>query len=452
MSALNHRALVVALPTLADIFQTPLTRIQWALLGYDLVLIGLVLTLGRIGDLFGHRRIYVGGYAVFVSASLLCGLSQSIGQMIAFRAVQGIGGAMLVSNARAIISIVSPPAQRGRALGFTSMAYHVGFLAGPTLGGFLIDTVGWRWNFFINIPVGIAALLLASRALKGLDEPRKSVRLDLRGALLLLFTNTAFLYAMNEIPHRGLTHPLIVTLLPLASLTLALFIRTEMSVAAPVLNLALFRNRLFSVALLSHFFINTTQAAVSFILPFYLQNLRGFTPSQMGWIIIANSLVIVVVAPVAGWLSDRFGSRLLCTAGASLLLIGQLFIATLGADATVPAIIWPLLLSGLGWAVFNAPNQSAILGSVARDQAGGAAGVTVTAGRVGSAAGVVVVATLFTYLLTASGLSPAEIESVERWSLLPRPFLRSFELSVYAVNVFAFLAILFSAARGTERK
>src|SRR6266850_5407267 len=147
---LDQRALLVALPTLSHIFNTSLTTIQWVLLIYDLLLIGTVITVGRLGDLFGRRRFYAGGFLVFVLSSALCGIAQSASQIILFRGLQAIGGAMISANGRAVASVAFPSYERGKAMGFASMAFYVGFLTGPTMGGFLIDTIGWRWIFFIN--------------------------------------------------------------------------------------------------------------------------------------------------------------------------------------------------------------------------------------------------------------------------------------------------------------
>jgi MFS family permease len=186
-------------------------------------------------------------------------------------------------------------------------------------------------------------------------------------------------------------------------------------------------------------------------MPFYLQNILHFSPAQMGWILIANSVVIVMVAPVAGWMSDRFGSRLLCTLGSSLIVVGQFFIASLGLDASIPEIIFPLMLSGLGWAIFNSPNQSAILGSVPHDKLGTASGMNTTAARLGGAMGVALSATLFTYGLTAAGLSPLQIESPQSWGASPQFFVGSFNHTVHIVNVFTLLSVLFSVVRGSRQ-
>ena len=198
---LDQRALLVALPTLTQTFNTSLTTIQWVLLIYDLTLIGVVITVGRLGDLFGRRRFYAGGFLFFVLASALCGVAQSAGQIILFRGLQAMGGAMIAANGRAIASVALPSSERGKAMGLASMAFHIGFLTGPTLGGFLIDTVGWRWIFYINMPIGIWGAYLAWKLLEESKENANEVSVDFPGAILLILTNSLFIYAMNQLPH-----------------------------------------------------------------------------------------------------------------------------------------------------------------------------------------------------------------------------------------------------------
>src|ERR1700757_4983728 len=210
---LDQRALLVALPTLTHTFNTSLTTIQWVLLIYDLALIGLVITVGRLGDLFGRRRIYAGGFLFFVLASALCGISQSAGQLILFRGLQAAGGAMIAANGRAVASEAFPSSQRGKAMGFASMAFHTGFLTGPTLGGFLIDTVGWRWIFFLNLPIGIWGAHLAWRLLEENKEDVKGISVDFSGAILLMMTCSLFIYGMNQLPHLGWKDPIVVKMM-----------------------------------------------------------------------------------------------------------------------------------------------------------------------------------------------------------------------------------------------
>ncbi len=390
---LDQRALLVALPTLTHTFNTSLTTIQW----------------------------------------VLC-------------------GAMISANGRAIASVAFPASERGKAMGFASMAFHVGFLTGPTLGGFLIDTVGWRWIFYLNLPVGIWGAYLAWKLLEESKEDVKDISVDFPGAILLMATCSLFLYAMNQLPHLGWRDSSVAIMLMLSMVAGALFVFVELRSRMPILSFALFRNRLFTASMLSLFFITSTQSAISFLMPFYLQNILHFSPTHMGWILIANSVVIVLIAPIAGWLSDRMGSRLLCTAGSGLIVIGQFFIASLGVDSSIPRIILPLLLIGLGWAIFNSPNQSAILGSVPRDKVGTASGMNTTTARTGGAMGVALSATLFTYGLAAAGLTRAQVESPQLWGEAPELFVRSFNHTVHIVNIVTLLSVFFSAVRGRQQE
>jgi EmrB/QacA subfamily drug resistance transporter len=449
---LDQRALLVALPTLTHTFNTSLTTIQWVLLIYDLLLIGTVITVGRLGDLFGRRRFYAAGFLVFVLSSALCGAAQSASQIILFRGLQAVGGAMISANGRAVASVAFPVTERGKAMGFASMAFHVGFLTGPTVGGILIDTIGWRWIFYLNLPIGIWGAYLAWKLLEESREDVKEISVDFPGAILLMATYSLFLYAMNQLPHVGWRDSSVVIVLILSMFAGALFVFVELRSRMPILSFSLFRNRLFTASMLSLFFITSTQSAISFLLPFYLQNILHFSPTHMGWILIANSVVIVLVAPIAGWLSDRMGSRLLCTAGSTLIVMGQFFIASLEVDSSIPRIIFPLLLIGLGWAIFNSPNQSAILGSVPRDKVGTASGMNTTAARTGGAMGVALSATLFTYGLTSAGLTRAQVESPQSWGDVPEIFVRSFNHTVHLVNLFTLLAVFFSAVRGRRQE
>ncbi len=448
---LDQRALLVALPTLTKAFHTAFTNIQWTILIYDLILIGLVITMGRLGDLFGRRRFYSLGFLLFVLGSALCGIAQSAAQLILYRALQAIGGSMISANGRAIASVAFPHEERGKALGFASMAFHIGFLTGPSLGGFLIDSVGWRWIFYINVPIGIWGAYLAWKIIAETRAGGESVSVDSLGAGFLLLTNCLFIYAIDQLPRLGWGHPTVVLLLLLSMIALALLVFTETKINTPILIVSLFRNRLFSAGMLSLFFVSLTQSAISFLLPFYLQNLRGFSPSEAGWIIVADSAIIMITAPVAGWLSDRFGSRLLCTVGCSLIVAAQFLVGSFGLQSSILSIMAPLTLWGLGWALFNSPNQSAILGSVTMDKMGAASGMTATTARTGGAMGVALSSTLFTYLLFGAGLSRAQIDSPQSWNTAPGTFMASFGHTVHIVNFLTLLAVLFSAVRGSRR-
>ena len=444
---LDQRAITVALPTLTSTFHAAFTTIQWTILVYDLVLIGLIITMGRLGDLFGRRRFYSIGFLIFVIASSVCGLSQSAGQLIFFRALQAVGGSMIAANGRAIVSVNLPPEERGRALGLTSTAFHIGFLTGPSLGGFLIDTIGWRWIFYINMPFSLAGAYLAWKVIPETRLEGKTA-IDIPGAVLLLVTNSLFIYAIDQLPRIGWHHPQFLLILALSVIALLLLLRTESRATTPILILSMFWARLFSAGIMSLFLISGTLSAINFLLPFFLQNLLGYAPSQVGWIIVADSVIIMIMAPVAGALSDRLGSRLLCTTGCTVIAVAQFFLATLDLDSSLFRIILPLALWGIGWALFNAPNQSSILGSVAQEKIGAAAGMIATTARTGGAMGVALSATLFGYLLSVAGVSGGQIGSPESWRAAPDTFMSAFSTTIYVLNFFTLLAVISSAIRG----
>jgi EmrB/QacA subfamily drug resistance transporter len=448
---LDQRAITVALPTLTETFQTAFTTIQWTVLVYDLVLIGLIITMGRLGDLFGRRRFYSAGFMVFVAGSALCGMSQTVGQMIFFRAIQAVGGAMIAANGRAIVSVALPREERGRALGLTSTAFHIGFLTGPALGGFLIDTIGWRWIFYINLPIALWGAYLAWKIIPE-SKTEGKVSVDIAGALLLLVTNGLFIYAIDLLPRLGWRHPTFVSIVVLSLVAMTFLLIAESKAKTPILILSMFRSRLFTAGILSLFLITATLSAINFLLPFYLQNLLGYSPSQFGWIIVADSVIIMFMAPIAGTLSDRVGSRLLCTIGCAVIVIAQFFVASLGLQASLLRIMLPLALWGVGWALFNAPNQSAILGAVSADKIGAAAGMIATTARTGGAIGVAMAATVFSAMLSAAGLSPAQIDSPQSWSAIPESVIGSFNYTVHIINACALMAVFFSAFRGRRRE
>jgi MFS family permease len=232
---------------------------------------------------------------------------------------------------------------------------------------------------------------------------------------------------------------------------MAFLLVAESKATTPILILSMFRSRLFTAGILSLFLITSCFSAISFLLPFYLQNLLGYSPSQVGWIIIADSLIIMFMAPIAGTWSDRLGSRLLCTIGCAVIVIAQFFVGRLGLQASLPRIMIPLALWGVGWALFNAPNQSAMLGAVSQDKIGAAAGMIATTARTGSAIGVAMASTLFSTMLSAAGLSPAQVESPQSWSAIPESVIGSFNYTIHVINALALLAVFFSAVRGSRR-
>lgn len=448
MAALDSRALNIALPTISTDFRVNLQVIQWAVQVYQITLIGLVLSIGRLGDILGRKRIYGSGFVLFTFASMLCGFSSHFLPLVLFRILQATGAAMLAANGRAIATTVFPNEERGKALGFTSMAFHLGFITGPSLGGLIIEALGWRWIFFINIPVGILGTLMALRVLQEPKISASHTKLDPLGALLLLGGLVSFLLALNG-SHKAGSPAISFPLLLLSGAVIGLFLLTEMRVQKPILDLTLFRIRLFIAGNVSLLLIAMAHASIGFLMPFYLQGVLRFSPSKVGIITIANSVMIVLFAPVAGWLSDRLGSRLLCTMGAAMIAAAQAAIGTLSSQATPLRIVLPLGLAGTGWALFNSPNNSAIFGSVPREKLGVASGMTVTMSNVGHVLGVAVSSFLFSLWMSSHGVSLEQGSTYQDWAANTGLFTQAFNLSCLAGALSTCVAIFASAVRGS---
>ena len=330
MTALDSRSVIVALPTISIYFDTSLAVVQWIPLAYQLTIIGLVLSLARLGDMLGRKKIYGSGFLLLALGSACCGLSTGLWQLIAFRVLAGIGGAMVLANGRALVSTLYAHEGRGRALGMTSMAFHLGYITGPSLGGFLIDTVGWRWIFFISLPVALAAAFMAWKVLPETVSDKRQYSIDPMGMVTLLLTVVSLILGLQQVAKSGVGWFALTAFL-VGAIFLGLLLHVERKAPAPLLDLSLFRVRMLSAGIVSHFFVVISHSSTFFLLPFYLQGILHFTPTQVGLTIVFFSLVIVFLAPVGGWLGDRLGSRLLCTLGSIIDRDQYACVLTLGS-------------------------------------------------------------------------------------------------------------------------
>ena len=421
MTALDSRSVIVALPTISIYFDTSLAVVQWIPLAYQLTIIGLVLSLARLGDMLGRKKIYGSGFLLLALGSACCGLSTGLWQLIAFRVLAGIGGAMVLANGRAVVSTLYAHEGRGRALGMTSMAFHLGYITGPSLGGFLIDTVGWRWIFFISLPVALAAAFMAWKVLPETVSDKRQYSIDPMGMVTLLLTVVSLILGLQQIAKSGVGWFAITAFL-VGAIFLGLLLHVERKAPAPLLDLSLFRVRMLTAGIVSHFFVVISHSSTFFLLPFYLQGILHFTPTQVGVTIIFFSLVIVFLAPVGGWLGDRLGSRLLCTLGSIMTVISMLAFSRLGADAGHAAVIIPLMILGLGWSLFQSPNLSAVFSAVEPRHVGAVSGMSLTAANIANAVGVAVASVLFLRWLNYYGLSGSVLPVYTQWAQSPRGF------------------------------
>lgn len=405
MSALDASVVNTMLPVMAGALRSAVATIEWVVTIYLLVVSALLLGVGRLGDLRGHKAIYVGGFVVFILGSALCGAAPTVAMLIAFRALQGFGAAMLFANSPAIITKTFPGSERGRALGLQGMMTYLGLTAGPSLGGWLAGTLGWRSIFYINVPVGALALVLSIHFIPSDRAHGTAARFDREGAALFTLGMVALLLALDQGHAWGWGSLPVVALLVLAALLLVAFVWREATAASPMLDLSLFRSRVFSAATTSAVLNYISLYALLFVLPFYLMRGRGMGPERAGLILTAQPLVMAVVTPVSGALSDRIGTRLPAAVGMAVLAVGLWMLAQVGAAAGAPMweVVVALAVVGFGTGVFIAPNNSALMGAAPMHRQGIAAGILATARNVGMVLGVGIAGAVFTSVLARHG-------------------------------------------------
>jgi EmrB/QacA subfamily drug resistance transporter len=389
MSALDGSVVNTMLPLIKEAFTAQIHSVEWVVTIYLLVLSGLLLSFGRLGDLHGHKNVYLSGFFIFIISSVLCSISASITQLVIFRGIQALGAAMLSANSPAILTKSFPSQQRGRALGLQATMTYLGLTIGPPLGGWLSIAFSWRSVFFINLPVGAIAFLLSLRYIQQ-DKNRqdKKENFDIFGAILFTGGLVVLLLGLNQGHAWGWVSPMIITFLLSATFLMVAFLFVERRSKYPMLDISLFGNRLFSVTVISAIFNYICVYSLIFLMPFYLIEGRSFDAAFTGRILMAQPIVMMFVAPISGTLSDRFGARGLSTAGMAILSVGIFLLSRLSADSSLPQIIFSLCVAGLGTGIFISPNNSALMGSAPRHRQGIAAGILATARNMGMVLGV----------------------------------------------------------------
>ncbi len=417
MSALDGSIVNIALPAIGKATGSPVSTLEWVVLIYLITVSSSLLVFGRLADIYGRKRIYSLGQIIFVLGSLLCGLSGRIHLLIAARCIQGVGGAMVFALSPAVLIGAFGARERGRALGMQSTMTYLGLTVGPGLGGLLTQHFGWPAIFYVNLPVGAVAIALSTRVLRQ-DEAGERQPFDLAGAALMAVTLSTFLLGLTQGPDAGWGSPLIVGLLVVAAIAGGAFVRVERTVAAPALDFRLFADRAFSASILAAYLNYTSTSAVGFLFPFLLVRAAGFTASHAGMVLMATPVTMMLVTAPSGYLSDRIGVRLPTAVGMAVMACGAFLGSRLGAGATSAQVLPCAVLMGLGAGLFNAPNNSAIMGSAPADRRGVAGALLAAARTTGFASGVALAGVLFTHhahslahlperLATAQAIHPA---------------------------------------------
>lgn len=407
LAALDISIVNAILPVVADAFETDLSAIQWVATVYLLVQSALLLAVGRLGDLWGHKKVYLLGLTLFVLSSVVCGLATSTPFLVAGRAIQAIGASMLFANLTVIMLRVYPPEQRGRAIGIQATIVYVGLATGAPLGGWLTDLLGWQSVFFVNVPIGAIALLLGLRVAPSDVAAARREPFDLAGSTVYVLGLGLLLLGLNQGHAWGWTSTAVVGCLLLGVALLAGWAAIEVRVPSPMIDLRLFGERAFSAPIVSALLCYGGVSA-TFLLPFALIQGRGLSPAQTGLILTCQPIVMAITASISGALSDRIGSRVLATAGMLILSLGLFLLSRLDASTLIEVIVVVQLLIGLGIGLFTSPNSSAILGAVPAQRRGVANGILGTARTLGMVLGIGVAGAVYTTTLSLSGDTGAD--------------------------------------------
>ncbi len=382
MAFIDGTVVSVALPVLQQDFGAAVSSAQWIVEAYALFLSSLVLVGGSLADRFGRRRIFAIGAAVFAAASLACGLAPDVRSIIAARAAQGVGAALLVPSSLAMLGAAFAAQERGRAVGTWSALTSIASAIGPALGGWLVQAISWRAVFLINLPIAAAVLWIALRRVPETRNP-SSGRLDVAGAVLVTLALGALVYGLIEAPAVGWSNPRAWGTAAAGIAGIGAFVAVELRARHPMVPLALFRNRTFTAANLLTLFLYAALAALFFFLPFVMIQARAYTPAAAGAAVLPLVIIVAALSRTAGAIADRVGPRLPLTVGPLIAAAGFLLFAVLPPDASYAASLLPALcVFGLGMAVTVAPLTATVLNAVDRDDQGAASGINNAVARV----------------------------------------------------------------------
>jgi EmrB/QacA subfamily drug resistance transporter len=451
-SVLSGSTLIIALPAIMKDLHASMNIIMWTVMIYMLILTILVPSIGRVADMIGRKKLYISGFIVFTIGSVLCGLSTTGWQLLLFRFVQSIGGALLVANSTPIVADAFSKKELGKAMGINGMVISVASVIGPILGGAFIN-VGWRYIFYINIPIGLIGTIWAGLQLKELDVLPKKQKFDWGGTITFTLGMTSLLLALTFGGFYGWAKIYVVVLFVAAALFLVLFPYVEIKVEQPMLDLELFKTRILAFALGSNLLNGIARGAVTFLLVFFFQGIKAIDPVIAGILLAPFAVSMMIMAPISGWLSDRFGSRELSSIGLFISAIGLLGMVRISASTSVLELSVWMFIAGFGSGMFFSPNTSAIMGAVPVERRGIAAGVRTMMNNAGS-----VISIAFAMAIISSSIDPKAMKGlftgtqVGSEGIAVGHFISGLRI-VFAISfIISLLAAFISYLRGPEPK
>ncbi len=436
MIMLDNTVVNVAVPSIQRELGVGLSELQWIVTGYALSFAALMMTGGKLADLFGRRRIFVIGIVIFTISSLFCGLAQSGESLIAWRIVQGVGAALMNPATLAIISATFPPRQRGMAIGIWAGVAALALAIGPLVGGLLTEHLSWSWVFLVNVPVGVVGVVASYLLIDESRDMSDEQRLDPAGLLTSGLGLFALTYGLIEANTYGWSSARIVGSFVAAVVLLGSFVILELRQRVPMLDLTLFQNGTFAGANVVILMVGLAMFGVFFFVSLYMQNILGFSAVQAGAAFLPMTVLIILVAPIAGKLSDRIGSRWLMTGGMTLLGVQLLYYSTLGTTANFWDLLPALLIGGVGMSLTMTPSAAAIIGSVPVDKSGVGSAVMNTMRQIGGSIGVALIGAIIA----------AKVG--DRRS--PEAFVDGFSTALVVASGFAFVGAIVAAT--TVRK
>ncbi len=441
MIMLDNTVVNVALPSIQRELGIGISELEWTVNAYALTFAVLMLTGGKLADLLGRRKVFLAGLAVFTLSSLVCGLATSGGMLIAARTVQGAGAALMLPATLSIISATFHARERGLAIGIWAGVSAMALAIGPLVGGLLTEHINWSWIFFINVPVGALGAVVGRLVIRESRDTSANQRLDLPGLVTSAGALFALTFALIEASRYGWTSPTILGLFAVAAAGLVAFVLLELHQRAPMLDLSLFKSGTFAGANVTALLVTLAMFGVFFFMSLYVQQILGYSPVKAGAIFLPMTVLIIIIAPPAGKLSDRVGSRWLMATGMSLLGVSLLIFSRLGLHSGFTNLLPGLVVGGFGMAITMTPMTAAAIGSVPVEKSGVGSGVLNTFRQVGGALGIAVMGAIMT---------SHQSNALARGATRPEAFLDGFSTALKVGAVFAFAGAAVAAA--TVRK
>jgi EmrB/QacA subfamily drug resistance transporter len=398
MSALDVSIVTVAMPTLKTTFAVSMSVIEWVVMAYMLTLTVFLPLFGRLADSYGTSRLYTIGFVVFSAGSFLCGISPAAGFLIASRIVQAVGAGLLQANSVALIIQAFPAGQRGKAIGIQGAVQAISMAVGPFVGGILIATAGWRSVFYVNIPIGIIGTTAALFILPRDQRAKTEEKIDYLGAAFFALGLGILVLAFNEGVKLGWGSPTIIGYFAGGVVLLALFVLNELKAAHPLIDLRLFRSATFFVGNLTSMLSYYVLFAIMFLMPFYLEKVLGYGVALTGFLLTPLLLAMAVVAPLSGYISDKYGSKVMTTSGLVVSALACLTFLYIGEMVSFPLLLSIIVLLGVGMGFFTPSNNSAIMAAAPTDRLGMAGGILNMTRSLGLILGVDVSGGIFTTL------------------------------------------------------